>query len=59
VVATKVDKLTRTQRHAALGALRRGLVLPADQPLAFSSHTGEGRDALWDRIERACGGGRG
>jgi GTP-binding protein len=59
VVATKVDKLTRNQRHAALGALRRGLVLPADQPLAFSSHTGEGRDALWDRIERACGGGRG
>lgn len=59
VVATKVDKLTRNQRHAAMSALRRGLVLPADQPLAFSSHTGEGRDALWDRIERACGGGRG
>ena len=54
VVATKVDKLSRNDRMRSLGALRREFRLAEDQPLAFSSVTGEGRDALWSRIELAC-----
>ncbi len=54
VVATKVDKLKRNERARRLAALRREFRLPAEQPLPFSSVTGEGRDALWSRIERAC-----
>jgi GTP-binding protein len=54
VVATKVDKLKKSERAKHLGAIRRGFDLPADQPLPFSSASGEGTDALWDRIETAC-----
>jgi GTP-binding protein len=55
VVATKIDKLSKHAKKPQLAALRRAFDLPADQPLGFSSKTGEGKDALWDRIERACG----
>jgi GTP-binding protein len=54
VVATKVDKLKKSQRGKQLAALRREFSLPAGQPLPFSSVTGEGRDALWSRIEAAA-----
>lgn len=53
VVATKVDKLKRNVRAANLSAIRRGFSLPAGQPVAFSSLTGEGRSDVWDRIETA------
>ena len=57
VVATKVDKLKRKQQRARqLAAIRRGLSLPAGQPIPFSAMTGEGRDAVWDAIEAACRG---
>ena len=54
VVATKVDKLKKAQRGKQLGAIRRAFELPQDQPVAFSSVTSEGKDEVWDRIERAC-----
>lgn len=48
VVATKVDKLARGQRKAALEAIRSGLNLDDTVPLlAYSSVTHEGRDELW------------
>lgn len=52
VAATKVDKLRKQQRHRQLARIKRDLHLPAGQPVAFSAHTHEGRDALWDTIER-------
>lgn len=54
VVATKVDKLRKQQRQRQLSRLRRDLHLPAGQPVAFSSMTGEGRDQLWSLIEEAA-----
>ncbi len=53
VVATKVDKLKKQPRQRQLAAIRRDLHLPAGQPIAFSAHTGDGRDRLWDAIESA------
>lgn len=57
VVATKVDKLKRNERQRNLSAIRRTLGLSA-QPIAFSSVTKEGKDAVWDAIEAACRGER-
>lgn len=54
VVATKVDKLTRNERFRALETLRTEFRLEERELVAFSSLTGEGKDAVWDRIEAAC-----
>jgi GTP-binding protein len=54
LVATKIDKLGPSKREPALRALLSALELPDTQPrVAFSSHTGEGRDALLGWIEHA------
>lgn len=58
VVATKADKLSKQQLRKRLGALRSELRLPEGQPIAFSAETGQGRDAVWDAIEAACGAER-
>lgn len=55
VVATKVDKLNKTERQKALGALRAHPAIPADVAiLPFSSHTGEGKDELWRAIRQTA-----
>lgn len=54
-VATKCDKLGKQELQRKLAELRREHRLPQGSPLAFSSVTGLGRDALWDAIEAACG----
>jgi len=46
-VATKVDKLTRAERHRHLGELERIYSGPV---LAVSAQTGEGMDELWKKI---------
>ncbi len=46
VVATKIDKLKRGAWAASLARVRRTLGVDADQVLAFSSVSGEGRDDL-------------
>lgn len=46
VVATKIDKLNRGARAASLARVRRTLGVDADQVLAFSSVSGEGREEL-------------
>jgi len=46
VVAHKADKLPRGRLPERLNAVARALELP-QPPLACSSRTGEGRDALW------------
>jgi len=48
VVASKADKLTRSQVQAQLAAVAEGL--PAEAPLAFSAKTHLGRDELWARL---------
>lgn len=56
VIATKIDKLTRNERHQALAALIDGFELPEDALVPFSSVSGEGRDEVWDRLEAVCEG---
>ena len=52
LVATKMDKLGQTKRQPALRAIAGALGLPGTQLLVpYSSHTGEGRDALLAWIE--------
>jgi len=46
VVATKVDKLSRTERDSTLTALATHLGIEEDQLIPFSARTGEGRDDL-------------
>jgi GTP-binding protein len=55
LVATKIDKLKRSERARALAAAagaRAGI-----RPIAFSAATGEGVEELWDAL-RALGGDR-
>jgi GTP-binding protein len=50
VAATKIDKLARTRRFAAVRAVAEGLRLPASEVVPFSAVEGTGTDALWARI---------
>ncbi len=55
VVATKVDKLNKTERARAMESLRAHPDIPADTViLPFSSHSGEGKDELWRLIKQAA-----
>ncbi len=49
-VATKVDKLTATERGVLTGRLAKALEVERARVLAFSSHSGLGRDALWSHL---------
>ena len=50
VVATKVDKLSRSERRGALARLVVGAT-GGRAAIAFSAVSGEGSDAVWDVIE--------
>jgi GTP-binding protein len=51
-VATKADKLNRSQRSAHIREVRQTLAMPPDAPLLlFSSQNREGRHQLWGRLE--------
>jgi len=47
LVATKLDKLPASKRKPAVAALRREISRPV---LAYSSVTGDGWEALWERL---------
>lgn len=51
VVATKWDRLSQNERAKAKKVLTEAYRI---DPLPFSSKTGEGRDALWNRIVEAA-----
>jgi GTP-binding protein len=51
VVLTKIDKLTSTERRKQLAELPLRLGVDAEQVIAFSASTGEGRDELAAAIE--------
>ena len=57
VVATKVDKLSKTQAEASLRIIQEGLGLPEGQPFSVSSVTGQGIKEMWRIIMEACEGG--
>jgi len=50
VAATKIDKLPRTGRGAALQAVERSLGLGRGEAVPFSAIEGTGTDALWARL---------
>ncbi len=53
VVATKADKLNKTERTAALARLADHPDIPADTPIIpFSSLKGEGKEEVWHTIHR-------
>ena len=48
---TKADKLNRSGRRRAVGALRDRLGIDDEQVLATSGRTGEGVDTLWESLQ--------
>lgn len=51
IIATKKDKLKRSQIPKAIRTVREGLGLPANVPvIPFSSETREGREEVWKLI---------
>lgn len=54
VVMTKADKLSRNQALTQRSRVRKGLGVPHEASMAFSSPTGQGKDELWQRIMEAC-----
>ncbi|MFO0613573.1 MAG: ribosome biogenesis GTP-binding protein YihA/YsxC [Polyangiaceae bacterium] len=52
LVATKIDKLSRSERRARVAELDRKT---GARVLGFSAVTGDGRDDLWRAIRRAAG----
>ncbi|MBR1814482.1 MAG: YihA family ribosome biogenesis GTP-binding protein [Lachnospiraceae bacterium] len=52
IIATKKDKINRSELAKKLKAIRAGLCLKADDILIpFSAETKEGREEIWSRIE--------
>lgn len=53
IVATKADKLNKTERTKALASLEE--FVDGVDIIPFSSQNGEGRDEVWERIFRTLG----
>jgi len=51
-VATKLDKISRSQAAAAVRDVSKALGMPT---IGFSAQTGEGRDELWRALKRVVG----
>ena len=52
VVATKMDKIKRSQVQKQLAVIKKGLGLSGnDKLIAFSSETKQGKDELWKIID--------
>lgn len=56
IIATKLDKLKRSQVARHVKAVRQGLGLEPDTVLIpFSAVTKQGRDEIWELAEELCG----
>lgn len=56
IIATKLDKLKRSQVQKQIKVVRQGLGLSKDSILIpFSAVTKQGRDKIWDLAEEICG----
>lgn len=52
IIATKLDKLKRSQVQKNVKAIKQGLgLLPGTTVIPFSSQTKQGRDEIWELIE--------
>ena len=57
IIATKLDKIKRSQIQKQLKLIRTGLnVKPGTQILPFSAETKQGREEIWELIEEFCNG---
>ena len=54
VAATKMDKLAKTRRGAALRAVEQALGITRGEAVPFSAVEGTGTDALWLRVAAAA-----
>lgn len=55
IIATKLDKIKRSQTQKQLKLIRQGLnVLPGTIIIPYSSETKQGRDEVWNLIEELC-----
>ena len=53
IIATKLDKLKRSQVPKQLKILREGLdLIPGTKIIPFSAQTKQGRDEIWDLAEQ-------
>ncbi len=55
VAATKMDKLPRTRRGAALREVESAMDVPLGEAVPFSAIEGTGAEALWGRIAAIAG----
>ena len=52
IIATKLDKIKRSQVQKQMKVLREGLkLIPGTTFIPFSSQTKQGRDEIWDMVE--------
>ena len=57
IIATKLDKIKRSQVQKHVKMLKTGLALvPGTKVIPFSSQTKQGRDEIWELIESECFG---
>ena len=55
IIATKLDKIKRSQVQKHVKMLKEGLALvPGTKVIPFSSTTKQGRDEIWELIEKEC-----
>ena len=55
IIATKSDKIKRSQLQKHMKILREDLgLVPGTDIIPFSSVTKQGRDEIWELIEREC-----
>lgn len=55
IVATKLDKIKRSQVQKHVKMLKEGLdLVPGTKVIPFSSQTKQGRDEIWELIEKEC-----
>lgn len=55
IIATKLDKLKRSQVPKQLKVLKEGLQLaPGTKLIPFSSVTKQGREEIWEYVEKEC-----
>lgn len=53
IIATKADKIKKTEFSKKMNAIRTVLHVPSDSPvIAFSAQTKNGREEIWDVIRR-------
>lgn len=56
IVATKLDKIKRSQKDKQLKAIRTGLqVKPGTKMFPFSATSKQGRDEIWAYMDEVCG----